>query len=208
MNDKTDTPQITVRNLKIAEFASQETLCFEATIYVDGKRFCTASNQGHGGDNEFHPLRPRGGFKSGSDAGNAGRELDAAIKAIGKLANPNAKDTWDETRVELVDAEPVKLDDWDRHMMEDGTVTTWQVFDHLVGHAITRAQYAKDLKRLLTRRAVFIDDDNRISNTKQVSAAAWDDDFLGRCRKAYPGETMLNDLPFEDALDRFIGAAS
>ena len=44
-----NTPKIELKNLKTAEFASEETHCFEATVYLDGKRFCIASNQGHGG---------------------------------------------------------------------------------------------------------------------------------------------------------------
>jgi hypothetical protein len=49
--------EITIKNLKIAEFASQETLCFEATVYVNGKRSFTAHNNGHGGCNCYYPLK-------------------------------------------------------------------------------------------------------------------------------------------------------
>ena len=37
---------ITVKNLKIAQFASEETLCFEASVYVDGKRAFVAHYDG------------------------------------------------------------------------------------------------------------------------------------------------------------------
>ena len=40
---------ITIKNVKHSEFASHETHCFEASIYIDGKRFCSVSNDGHGG---------------------------------------------------------------------------------------------------------------------------------------------------------------
>jgi len=49
--------KLTIKNLKIAKFASEETLCFEATVYVDGKRSFTASNDGHGGCNFYHGVR-------------------------------------------------------------------------------------------------------------------------------------------------------
>lgn len=52
--------EITVKNLKIAEFASEETLCFEATVYIDGVRAFTAYNQGHGGCNMYHPVNEKG----------------------------------------------------------------------------------------------------------------------------------------------------
>lgn len=46
---------ITLKNVKFSEFASQETNCFEATVYIDGKRAGTASNDGHGGCNRYSP---------------------------------------------------------------------------------------------------------------------------------------------------------
>jgi hypothetical protein len=48
---------ITIKNLKVAEFASHETLCFKCTVYVDGKRAFTAENQGQGGCNFYHPVK-------------------------------------------------------------------------------------------------------------------------------------------------------
>jgi hypothetical protein len=41
--------------------ASQETHCFEATIYVDGKRFCQVSNDGHGGCDNYHAIKSTDG---------------------------------------------------------------------------------------------------------------------------------------------------
>ncbi len=45
---------ITLKNFKHAAFASQETYCFEATVYIDGKKAGTASNDGHGGCTFVH----------------------------------------------------------------------------------------------------------------------------------------------------------
>ena len=41
--------KIELRNVKYAAFASQETACFEAAVYIDGKREGSARNDGHGG---------------------------------------------------------------------------------------------------------------------------------------------------------------
>jgi hypothetical protein len=46
--------KIALKNVKIARFASEETTCFRATIYVDGRRAGEVSNGGHGGPNEYH----------------------------------------------------------------------------------------------------------------------------------------------------------
>lgn len=47
--------KITIKNLKVSQFASEETLCFEATVYIDGLKSGTVSNSGCGGSNEYHP---------------------------------------------------------------------------------------------------------------------------------------------------------
>lgn len=48
---------IELKNIKHSAFASQETHCFEATLYVDGKRFCLVSNDGHGGCDNYYPIK-------------------------------------------------------------------------------------------------------------------------------------------------------
>lgn len=47
--------KIELKNLKHSDFASQETYCFEASVYVDGKKAGTVSNQGCGGCHSYHP---------------------------------------------------------------------------------------------------------------------------------------------------------
>ncbi len=45
--------QLTVKNYKRVEWASEETDCFTASLYVDGKRVGTARNDGHGGPDYY-----------------------------------------------------------------------------------------------------------------------------------------------------------
>ena len=47
--------RITLKNVKHAEFASEETHCYEASVYFDGKRVGTVSNDGHGGADYEYP---------------------------------------------------------------------------------------------------------------------------------------------------------
>jgi hypothetical protein len=44
--------KITLKNFKHANFASEETYCFEATVYIDGKKAGFANNSGHGGSTD------------------------------------------------------------------------------------------------------------------------------------------------------------
>ncbi|HGH4624734.1 TPA: hypothetical protein ACJIWQ_000633 [Enterobacter hormaechei] len=41
--------RITLKSLKVADFASEETLCFTAIVLFDGELVADASNDGHGG---------------------------------------------------------------------------------------------------------------------------------------------------------------
>jgi hypothetical protein len=58
--------KVELKNLKHAEFASHETNCYEATVWLNGKRAFFASNDGHGGEDLYAPLenQDRGEFTS------------------------------------------------------------------------------------------------------------------------------------------------
>lgn len=45
--------KIELKNIKHSAFASQETHCYEASLYIDGKKIGTVSNDGHGGCDNF-----------------------------------------------------------------------------------------------------------------------------------------------------------
>jgi hypothetical protein len=45
--------KIELKNIKHAAFASQETQCFEASLYINGKARGTVSNEGYGGADRF-----------------------------------------------------------------------------------------------------------------------------------------------------------
>lgn len=47
--------QIELKNLKYAAFASEETLCFNATVYIDGVKAGTADSDGKGGATRIEP---------------------------------------------------------------------------------------------------------------------------------------------------------
>lgn len=46
-------PKIELKNIKHSAWASQETHCYQATLYVDGVKWGTVSNEGHGGCDLF-----------------------------------------------------------------------------------------------------------------------------------------------------------
>ena len=58
--------EVELKNLKHSEFASRETNCFEATVWLNGKRAFYARNDGNGGADLYAPLenQDRGQFTS------------------------------------------------------------------------------------------------------------------------------------------------
>ena len=50
---------IQLKNIKHSEFASEETHCYEATLYVDGVRWGFVGNSGHGGPDHFYGVGGR-----------------------------------------------------------------------------------------------------------------------------------------------------
>lgn len=45
--------RLTVKNYKRVEWASEGTDCYTASLYLDGKKIGSASNQGHGGPDDY-----------------------------------------------------------------------------------------------------------------------------------------------------------
>lgn len=50
----TKKPVIELKNIKHTAWMSEETHCYQATLYVDGVKWGTVSNQGHGGCDDFY----------------------------------------------------------------------------------------------------------------------------------------------------------
>ncbi len=56
MENITKQDRITLKNLKVADFASEETLCFTATVVFDGAAIAEVRNDGHGGSTFIRAL--------------------------------------------------------------------------------------------------------------------------------------------------------
>ena len=71
---------ITVKNVKIADFMSEETICFTATVYENGKKIGDAKNDGHGGCTFIYLDRPHN--KTYEEERKLTDEVDELIYAI------------------------------------------------------------------------------------------------------------------------------
>ena len=57
--------KLELKNIKYTEWASQETLCYQAALYVNGKPLAIVSNDGSGGcDSEYPHPKHKGDFRA------------------------------------------------------------------------------------------------------------------------------------------------
>lgn len=81
-------PKIELRGIKTSAFASEETHCYTATLWVDGEKWGTVGNDGHGGPDRFDGCGGRGWADM--------KALDERIKAtmpqhdVGYMYGPDA----------------------------------------------------------------------------------------------------------------------
>jgi hypothetical protein len=88
---------ITLRKIKYAAFASEETHCFSADIYIDGKKEGTARNEGHGGSTFIEP-------RALAERLNAyGATLPRATSTIVDEKDPTGFFTYRQTGETLID---------------------------------------------------------------------------------------------------------
>jgi hypothetical protein len=87
---------ITLKNVKHSGFASHETSCFQADVYVDGKKAGRAENDGHGGMTLISP-------RELAEKLNAhGRTLPKKVSNIKDGSEPGGFFTYEQTGETLV----------------------------------------------------------------------------------------------------------
>jgi hypothetical protein len=151
--------KVELRNLKHSAFASQETECFRATVYLDGVRAGVVANGGYGGGHEY--------------GNNTMRErLSEHAKTI-----PPTPTKW-------------------------GDIVA--TADTVIDRALTDAMHRRDLTRLLRSRVLFLKADGNIYQTRVLKPGRIRDALYNRPLGAV---AVLNELPFEDALKLYAGAA-
>jgi len=164
---------IEIKNLHYSAFASEETHCFEATVYVDGKRSFIAKNDGRGGCNDYHSF-----LKNTKDVGDVYQIVDrinAELKAQGPVSGP--------------------------HKRNDGSeFYLYKDIDWVVNDLVNDALILKDMRRAL-KKIIYLHPDGSLrqmaANFKPTpdvlkaikGASWWTDEYK-----------LLNEMPQEEAL--------
>lgn len=161
MDNVTPAGRITLRNLKIAKFASKETTCFAANVYFDGTFLGSAENDGNGGCTFFH---------YGNDEAERANLAEAYAESI---RNPGDGRSFDGPLVDLI--------------------------DELVFREQANKEITAHLKRAFKTKVLFI------KNGKVWSMAhkgrKVDPLMIAECKKRNPACPVLNDMPFDRAID-------
>lgn len=159
--------EIEIKNVKYAEWASEETSCFSATVYIDGKKAGTARNEGTGAPNLYEPY-----------------ELEQRLEAHAKTFPPTPY-TFISGGEEVT------------HMLP-------QSADGIIEDLLMQHLYARDLKRHLKDRIVFVRDDE-IKTTKKLSPGHLHGWLMhSELQKKLNSSTILNKMPFAEALRLYV----
>ena len=79
--------KVEVKNVKIHDELSEETTCFSATLYIDGKQVATVTNRGQGGAHEYgfkdHKLQTE--FFAWADAKPTEYDIEKADQIVDDL---------------------------------------------------------------------------------------------------------------------------
>lgn len=196
--NKTKDPVVTFLNFKHAEFASQETECFEATVMVDGKKFCHASDEGCGGEMRLDPLKQ----------GITNAQLMDEIHKVGCRINPKSLRHYSAKKKEeykWIDDDAERHAAHDKEMRESDNVTSYEIFQDLVSNALTRELYRKDLKKATVKKVLWLDAaDGKVYQSGTAKNAAHRNALAVRIAEKYKGCIILNNMNKEEALDLFI----
>jgi hypothetical protein len=164
--------KIELKNIKYSEFASHETSCYEATIYIDGKKVGTVENGGYGGCDSVHPYE-------------VAQQIDAYAKALPPLVSK-----W----IDPDTGKPAEME---------------QTHETIFGNILSDWLHAKDLKRMMAKRVLFVKEDGLIYQSRTMAAPALKQ-YLNEPKLAelYKGKQVLNLLPFDHALNIYKGATA
>ena len=161
---------ITLKNIKFSAWASEETHCFQATIYMDGERAMKVSNEGHGGPNQYY-------HTSGQSHQEFMEQFNRAI-GIGTdyVRCKESKEEWEE---------------WINELAGTSELLDWLVNDLMNEHFILKEMRTKMKKTTFyynpKEKAIFL------FKHKPTPEA------LDYFRKKNPDVLFLNELPEAEA---------
>ena len=163
-------PVIELKNIKHTAWASEETHCYQATLYVDGVKWGIVSNAGHGGCDNFY-----GENKSYNDI----KELNSRIA-----------ETY----------EPYTFGDGNDEVMLGAVPRSInQDLDMVCGDLVNQWLRDKDFNRAMKAKVLFTKPDVRGVWQLAVKKPLTLEVMLAKLKTINPQYTYLADLPVDEA---------
>lgn len=163
---------IELKGFKHSEFASHETHCYEASVYLNGKRIGVVSNDGQGGSDDFSPI---GGMQDWAVLSRTWRDLESRIRSDHPKYHMDFDDSWNEMSMEVWCGEQVNK--WLSHKDFKRTMKSNVVFTDPT---------SDDPKAI---RVIGF------KGTRKITPA-----HVAHIINKYPSYQVLNDMPESDAL--------
>jgi hypothetical protein len=151
--------KIELKNVKHSEFASHETNCFDASVYIDGKKAGSASNGGQGGGTSIYP-----------------NTLYLLLEGYAKTLPP---------------------------FTYDGGADIAQTADYVVDELLTEWLYARDAKRAMQKKILFLRNGTLMESGRMDAATL--QKWLARpdLLEKLQADKILNLLPIEEAIKAY-----
>jgi len=174
--------KITLKNIKYSAFASQDTHCFQATVYIDGVKLFTASNDGHGGCDSYDAIK----------GGVAPKLVFARVAEVNNKLRASLP--WTQYKDGKFSAVPVDT---------EGTVP--QDLEKIVCDLVNEWHREKEVKRIIKRNVLALNSDGELVTFKLKVKNPTVAQVLAVCDQIErQGEhTVLNHLPVSQIADHF-----
>jgi hypothetical protein len=164
---------IQIKSFKESQFASEETLCYQAVIYVDGVRAIAASNEGHGGCDNYQRLDITPAAKAAFDEAMA--KIEAHVKTL----------------------DPI---DMSKHGIEEPMDWDAELF---INTAVSDFSTMKYLKRQMIRRVVCVEEGKPAFELSWKGLKKLTEAHIAKAEKQNPTAIVLNRLPIQEAFDLY-----
>ena len=168
--------RITLKSIKYTAWASQETHCFQAVIYLDGKRALNVENDGRGACNNYWGIKNQ----------TKSEELEMLTKCT-KYGADFIKENRDLTME--VDGETIDMSD-----MPESELLDWLIADLVNEHLCL-----KEMKRCLKSKITFFDTERNDVYAFKFKPTP---EAMSACKKAHSEKdhwVYLNDLSEQEA---------
>ena len=173
--------KLEMKAIKHFASGSEETYCYTAVVYLDGKPFADVGNDGQGGCDRVHPHD--------------------------KTPLTRVQGAWNKKYKEIEDyfASLPNLDVGKYDYLPEGLT---QSFELWCGLQVDKYLTTRDLKRHLKRAYLFTTKDGLMENRSLPLNNTPKVDLIKRqqIKRRYPEAVILNELPIEEALEIYIGA--